>query len=100
MYFGVQKPFEIQSRFWDVFFQLAPTSGGLRGDFDAAVSPPEPPRAAPFSRTEGSFYDPRDANTRSNTPWARGLANFMVEMHGVNCRSQWLSALVSVEEAN
>ena len=33
MHFGVQKPFEIWSRFGDAFFRLAPTSRGLRGGF-------------------------------------------------------------------
>ena len=58
----------------------------LRRGFDAASArvdtvpgAADAPRAAPFSRAEGSYnilYLARIANTRSDTQWARGSANW------------------------
>ena len=43
------------------------TSTGLRRDFDAAVSPTDPPLAAPSSRTEESNNDRKERKTRDPT---------------------------------
>ena len=40
------------------------TSTGFRRDFGRGISSPNPPRVAPLSRAEGSYYDRRNANTR------------------------------------
>ena len=74
---GLQKPFKIRSWFSDMFRRLDPTSRGRGKHFDARVSSPDPPRAAPLSRAEGSYNDLRIATTRSSTPWARGPANLI-----------------------
>ena len=50
MHFGVQKPFKIQSRFWDAFLQPAPTAGGLRGDFEGTFASVFPPQIPPGRR--------------------------------------------------
>ena len=42
------------------------TSAGLRRDFEAAVSPTDPPQAAPFSRAEGYNNDRKERKTRDN----------------------------------
>ena len=47
--------------FWTVFFATPrrdAASARLRRDFGAGVCAVEPPRAAPFSRAEGSYKDP------------------------------------------
>ena len=43
------------------------TSAGLRRDFGAAVSPTDPPQAAPSSRTEESNNDRKERTTRDPT---------------------------------
>ena len=43
------------------------TSTGLRRDFDAGVSPTDPPLAAPSSRTEESNNDRKERKTRDPT---------------------------------
>ena len=43
------------------------TSTGLRRDFGAAVSPTDPPQAAPSSRTEESNNDRKERKTRDPT---------------------------------
>ena len=49
--------------FWTVFFAIPRrdvASTRLRRDFGAGVCAAEPPRAAPFSRAEGSYNDPKE----------------------------------------
>ena len=78
-HFGVQKPFKFQSHFWDALLQLELSAAPLRRGLGAGPGAADPPRAAPFSRAEESYkllYIARIANTRSDTQWARGPANF------------------------
>ena len=58
--------------FWIVFFTIlgrGVTLVGLRWDFDAGVCAAEPPRAAPFSRAEGSYNDPGTQARDPTRPW-------------------------------
>ena len=74
-----------------MLFCRIPGRGAASTDRRRAVGAPEaqvpvpriPPRRRPFSRAEGSYKRlgsqaprPKASLTRSNTPWARGPANF------------------------
>ena len=62
-------------------------SARLRRGLGAGPGAADAPRAAPFSRAEGSYkslYIARIANTRCDTQWARGPANF-----GLTLASFW-----------
>ena len=73
---AVQNSMPFFGRFFRAWAWSGATSARLQRDFGGGISSADPPQGGAFSRAEGYYNDRRNANTRSNTPWARGLAIF------------------------